>query len=86
MLTRSRAGFRIVFSKEVNYESGRVYRILASHGRVNARPINSGVGTGMKILGTIATVGAVIAIGVAAWHTAAIYAIIALVICGGQTL
>jgi len=40
----------------------------------------------MKILGTIATVGAVIAIGVAAWHVAAICAVVALVICGGQTL
>ena len=39
-----------------------------------------------RILGTIATVSVVIAIGVAAWHVAAICAVIALVICGGQTL
>jgi hypothetical protein len=40
----------------------------------------------MKILGTIATVGVVIAISVAAWHVAAICIVIALAICGGQTL
>ena len=77
---------KVMADWSVTNESRGLSRVLLCHERVDARQINSGVGAGMKTLGTIATVGAVIAIGVAAWHVAAICAVIALVICGGQTL